>query len=246
MTQRDQLILRYAPLVRYAIGSLTRSTSALLDAEDLYSYGTMGLIEAIDRFDASRGVKFETYALARIRGYLLDQLRALDWLPRSTRARARVVERTSARLEEQLGRLPDRQELAAETGLTPDACERLLAYAHRSMLSLDRLVASSAEEPQVALLQCLADEQSANPVLATEHEELRRGLAAALAQLPERERAVLVLRYKHRWTFSRIARSMGLSESRASQLHGQAIARMRRSLSTLLGDLQPGPCSLRN
>src|SRR5690348_12408348 len=102
--QREQLILRYTPLVRHAVGSLAAARPASLDAEDIYSYGTMGLIDAIDRFDATRGVKFETYAVTRIRGYLLDQLRSLDWLPRSARAQVRTVQRTTAHMEERLGR----------------------------------------------------------------------------------------------------------------------------------------------
>jgi RNA polymerase sigma factor for flagellar operon FliA len=234
--QRERMILHYAPLVRGAVGSFVRVVPALLDAEDLYGYGTIGLIDAIDRFDAARGVKFETYALIRIRGYVLDQLRAVDWLPRSARARVAAVRRTSAHLEERLGRRPDRRELAAETGLAPDACDRALAESGRIVLSLDRLVAAGDDEPYATLLQRTEDERSVNPILVTEQAELRRGLLSALAALPERERALLLLRYKRGWTLRRVATHLGVSESRASQLHSQALVRMRRLLSSWLAE----------
>jgi RNA polymerase sigma factor FliA len=166
--QRDQLILRYAPLVRHAVGSFTRATPTVLDAEDIYSYGTMGLIDAIDRFDASRGVKFETYAVTRIRGYLLDELRALDWLPRSARSRVRQVQRTTARMEEQLGRAPDRDELAQETGLTPALCARALADSGCQVVSLESLSMVDGDDDPLSLLHRLADEHSPNPALTAE------------------------------------------------------------------------------
>src|SRR5581483_9249990 len=111
--RRERMILHYAPLVRHALGSVLRAAHTVLDTEDLYGYGTLGLIDAVDRFDAARVVKFETYALFRIRGYVLDQLRDSDWLPRSARARVIAVQESSARLEERLGRRPDRREIAA-------------------------------------------------------------------------------------------------------------------------------------
>jgi RNA polymerase sigma factor for flagellar operon FliA len=233
--ERERLILRYAPLVRHAVGAVLRSTPTRLDVEDLYSYGMMGLIDAIDRFDATRGVKFETYALIRIRGYVLDQLRAYDWLPRSARAQVSAVQRTSRSLEERLGRRPDRRELAAETGLTTAACERALAAGSRVVLSLDRLLTEGEDSPYVTLLQRLEDERSANPLLLSERADLRRSLLAALAALPERERRLLLLHYKRGWALRRVAGELGVSESRASQLHNQALGRLRRTLSPSLG-----------
>lgn len=240
---RDQLILRYAPLVRRAVGGFAAGSAPLLEMEDIYSYGTMGLIDAIDRFDASRGVKFETYAMTRIRGYLVDQLRELDWLPRTARARVRSVQRASAAMEQRLGRSPDRQELAAEVGLGMVACERALADGGCQMLSLERLTHGGPEGEAPSLLDQLVDQQSPNPAKMTEAAELRHGVGAALTALPSRERQLLILRYGRNWTLCRVARQLGVSESRASQLHTQAIARMRRLLSAMFGELAPDALS---
>ena len=240
---RDQLILRYAPLVRRAVGGFAAGSAPLLEIEDIYSYGTMGLIDAIDRFDASRGIKFETYAVTRIRGYLADQLRELDWLPRTARARVRSVQRTTATMEQRLGRSPDRRELAAEAGLGTVACERALADSGCQMLSLERLTHEGSEGEAVSLLDQLVDQQSPNPAKMTEAAELRHGVGTALAALPSRERQLLALRYGQNWTLRRVAGHLGVSESRASQLHTQAIARMRRVLSATFGDVAPDALS---
>lgn len=235
--QREQLILRYRTLVRHAVGSFAERRPAALDAEDIYSYGTMGLIDAVDRFDASRGIKFETYAVTRIRGYLIDQLRALDPLSRSTRAQVRTVQRTSARMEEHLGRRPDREELAEATGMAAATCDRALVEGNCQVVSLDRLCTGDEDDASLTLLHKLVDEQSPNPAHETERAELRRGVASILAGLPERERQVLSLRYMHSWTLKQIAAYLQVSESRASQLDAQAIARMRRLLVQQFGEM---------
>ena len=165
---RDQLILRYAPLVRYAVGSMAMARSTLLDIEDLYSYGTLGLIDAIDRFDPTRGVKFETYAVLRIRGYLIDQIRALDWLPRTARSHVRVVQRAGAQMEMQLGRTPSRDELAVETGLPSAVCERALMDSACQTVSLESLSSVDEEGGALTLSQRLEDENSPNPALTAE------------------------------------------------------------------------------
>lgn len=234
---RDQLILHYAPLVRRAVGSFAAMRPSMLDDDDLYSYGTVGLIDAIDRFDASRGVKFETYALTRIRGYLLDQLRALDWLPRTARSRARTVQRTALRMSDDLGRAPDRAELASASGLARAQCDRALVDGGAQVLSLDRLSTDGTDGCATALMALLEDEQSPNPARAAERRELHAAVAAALAQLPDRERELLRLRYVRNWTLRQVAAQMAISDGRASQLHTQAIERMRRLLGRMLGDL---------
>ena len=237
MMARDQLILRYVPLVRHAVGPFANSRPAHLEAEDIYSYGTMGLIDAIDRFDASRGVKFETYAVTRIRGYLLDQLRAFDWLPRSARTNVRLVQHASARVEGQLGRKPDRDELAKETGLPAETCARALANSVMHTVSLEGTFTYDDDSAPASLLDRLEDEDSPNPALNSERAELKSGVATALAALPEREREVVRLRYEREWTNKQIALHMDISESRVSQLHAQALSRLRRALSGMFGDL---------
>ena len=234
--RRDQLILRYAPLVRHAVGQLAHSRVADLDPEDMYGYGTMGLIDAIDRFDASRGVKFETYAVTRIRGYLLDQLRALDWLPRSARSQTRTVRRAAERLESRLGRHPNRSELASEAGLSEDVCQRALADSSRHVLSLEEVLEVEGDGSDASLAERLEDQHCVNPAMTSEKAELRRAVSSALARLPTREALVLRLRYGQEWSLKQIAERLKVSESRISQLHTQALTRIRQVLSAAMGD----------
>ena len=234
---REKMILQYVPLVRHAVGHFTSTVPAMLDSEDIYSYGTMGLIDAIDRFDASRGVKFETYATTRIRGYLQDQLRAMDWLPRSARTRVRTLQRATAQMEASLGRNPEWAEVVEASGMDRELCEQARADSGCQLVSLEMLASGDDEGDSPALEQRLEDETSPNPALTTEEKELRAALAAALAGLPEREREIIELRYRQNWTLKQVAKQLGVSESRASQLHHQAVARLRRQLSPAFGDL---------
>ncbi|MGH2346848.1 MAG: FliA/WhiG family RNA polymerase sigma factor [Chloroflexota bacterium] len=230
-SSRDQLILRYFPLVRYAVGSLARSRACNLDAEDILGYGTMGLIDAVDRFDASRGVKFETYAVTRIRGYLLDQLRAHDWLPRTARGHVHTVQRVSEELESRLGRHPSRDELASETGLPPETCGQAMVDAGNRLLSLETALTAGADGDTPSLVDRLEDKHDIGPALQAMRAELRDAVTLALYDLPERQRTVVGLRYGEERTFKEIADILNVSESRACQLHTQALNRMRRSLT---------------
>jgi RNA polymerase sigma factor for flagellar operon FliA len=208
----------------------------MLDSEDIYGYGTIGLIDAVDRFDQTRGVRFETYAVTRIRGYLVDQLRAMDWLPRSARANVKLVHSTAAQMEENLGRKPETAELVEGTGLGAAACDRALADAACRVVSLESVV-SEGEDGSLCLGRHLEDSSVPNPAAAAEERELKRGIAGALAALPTREAQVLRLRYVDEWTHRKIATHLGISESRVSQLHSQGLARMRRALVADFGDL---------
>jgi len=173
---RDQVILRSAALVRHAVGHYAVHRPPILDVEDIYGYGTIGLIDAVDRYDNSRGVKFETYAVTRIRGYLVDQLRAMDYLPRSARANVRLVHSAVAQIEEQLGRKPAKGELAEETGLDSAACDRALTDGAYRVVSLETVIAES-DEGTLSLGRHLEDESSPNPANAAEEHELRHGIA---------------------------------------------------------------------
>ncbi len=228
---REQLIMRHLPLVRRAVGSLAYSRTANLDAEDVLGYGAMGLIDAVDRFDPCRGVKFETYAVTRIRGYLVDQLRALDWLSRTARSQVREVQRASEELEAGLGRRPTSDELAARTGLPIDTCNNALAAVGRRVVSLEDEVAADGEGESASLMDCLEDKQAVGPAHHAVLTEARTEVGRAMAKLPERGREVVRLRYEREWTFQQIAAHLGVSESRASQLHAQALSRMRQSLT---------------
>jgi RNA polymerase sigma factor for flagellar operon FliA len=228
---RDQLIMRYFPLVRYAVGSLARSRACNLDAEDILGYGAMGLIDAVDRFDASRGIKFETYAVTRIRGYLIDQLRAHDWLPRTARAHVHTVRRAAEELESRLGRHPSGDELARETGLPPEMCRQVMADTGGRLLSLEAALTADGDGDGASLVDRLEDKHELGPALQAVRAELRRAVQSAMLSLPERQRTVVRLRYGEERTFKEIADCLAVSESRACQLHAQALNRMRRSLT---------------
>src|SRR3954468_22567054 len=158
MALRYQLILRYAPLVKYVAGKLGSGLPAHIDDGDLVSYGLLGLIKAIDRDDPDREIQFETYAIARIRGAIIDELRALDWVPRSVRARARQIERAIGELEAKLGRAPTDDEIATKVGITVDELDTSLTDISRSSIAaLDELWSISGEGDKVSLLDTLED-----------------------------------------------------------------------------------------
>ena len=234
---REQLIMRYASLARRAVSHFTPPRYGAVDQEDMYSFATLGLIDAVDRFDVARGVKFETYAITRIRGFVVDQLRDMDWMPRSTRANVQLVRRTADRLEESLGRTPATDELARETGLPIKACFRALADAACHVTSLDDLTMGSEDGQDPFVARAIEDKDSPNPARFVEQHELQRGIVDALAALPLREGMVVRLRYIDDLSHREIASLLNVSESRVSQLHARGIARMRDELVNAFGDL---------
>jgi RNA polymerase sigma factor for flagellar operon FliA len=235
---REQLIVRYAPLARRAVHHFPAPRYGAVDIEDMYGYATLGLIDAVDRYDTERGVKFETYAITRIRGFILDQLRDLDWMPRSTRATVKLVQRTADNLEERLGRKPAPLELSRETGLSEKICSRALADGACFVSSLESITTGSDNQPDSGRSpHALVDEDSPNPAGFFEQYELRRGVATALAALPLREGMVLRMRYVDDLRHREIAGRLGISEARVSQLHARGIARMRQELVETFGDI---------
>ncbi len=228
---RDRLILTYAPLVKYVAGRLGSGLPAHVEEGDLVSYGLLGLIGAIERYDPDRDVKFETYAIARIKGSIIDELRALDWVPRSVRARARDIERAVAELESKLGRAPNDDEIAAKLGLTEDELEDSLTEISRSSIAaLDELWTVSAGGDQIALIDTIEDTQGPEPQSALAQTELREAMADAIARLPEREKLVVTLYYYEELTLREIGEVLGVTESRVSQLHTKAILRLKARL----------------
>jgi len=230
---RDRLIVTYAPLVKYVAGRLGSGLPAHVDDEDLVSYGLLGLIGAIERYDPDRDVKFETYAIARIRGAIIDELRALDWVPRSVRSRARDIERAIAELEAKLGRVPADEEIAQKLGLTEDELnESLSEIARSSIAALDELwTISGSSGDQVALIDTIEDTEAPDPQGALSQTELREAIADAIARLPEREKLVVTLYYYEELTLREIGEVLGVTESRVSQLHTKAILRLKARLS---------------
>jgi RNA polymerase sigma factor for flagellar operon FliA len=230
---RDRLILTYAPLVKFVAGRLGSGLPAHVDENDLVSYGLLGLIGAIERYDPDRDVKFETYAIARIKGAIIDELRAMDWVPRSVRARARDIERAIAELEARLHRAPTDEEIADKLGVTTGELEDNLTDISRSSIAaLDELwTISSGSGDQVALIDTIEDRHGPQPAQALDETELREALGESIARLPEREKLVITLYYYEELTLREIGEVLGVTESRVSQLHTKAILRLKARLS---------------
>ena len=233
---RERLILEYMPLVKHVAGRLAVALPPYVDFDDLVSYGIFGLVEAIERYDVERGVRFETYAATRIRGAILDGLRAADWVPRSLRQKGREVEQVIARLEGRLGRPATDAEVAAELGLSVAAYDRLAAELSAvALVSLDDVwVADPEEESQLRVLETVSDGGSVNPQDQLEEKETERLLAEGIDRLPERERLVVALYYKEGLTLKEIGRVLGVTESRVCQIHAKAILRLRAHLQRVL------------
>jgi RNA polymerase sigma factor for flagellar operon FliA len=206
---------------------------ATVDFDDLVSYGTFGLIDAVEKFEPDRGVKFETYALARIRGGIIDGLRLSDWVPRSLRQKARNFEQITQRLETQLGRAANDAELAQALGVSAEEYHALLSeLACTTLSSLDEVWRGDDEGNEgTRLVDGLADENAEDPLATTESGELKRALAAAIDQLPERERLVVALYYREGLTLKEIGRVLEVTEARVSQIHTKAVLRLRGRLA---------------
>jgi RNA polymerase sigma factor FliA len=229
---RDRLILTYAPLVKFVAGRLGASLPAHVDEQDLASYGLLGLIGAIERFDPDRQIKFETYAISRIKGAIIDELRSLDWVPRSVRTRARAIERAIAELERTLMRAPTDEEIAGKLGVSGDELEETLSeIARSSMAALDELWTPSGGGDQVALIDTIEDKDGPDPEFSLEQTEMREALGESIARLPEREKLVVTLYYYEELTLREIGEVLGVTESRVSQLHTKAVLRLKARLS---------------
>jgi RNA polymerase sigma factor for flagellar operon FliA len=225
---REGLILHYIHLVRFVVGRLGIPSTSTLDADDLLSFGVIGLINAIDRFEPERGIKFEAYATARIRGAVIDQLRALNWMPRSAVTRTRQLERMLAELEQRLGRPALESEIAAECGVTTERYRQMLVEAGTSILSLDApLAPMRPDDDMSSLAEMLEDHAAASPPEEAERHEQQMHLAQAIKRLPARERLLLSLYYDEELTMKEISQVMHVSESRVCQLHAQAVLRLR-------------------
>ena len=236
---RDRLILTYAPLVKYVAGRLGSGLPAHVDDEDLVSYGLLGLISAIERYDPTRDIKFETYAIARIRGSILDELRSLDWVPRSVRSRAREIERAIGSLEAKLHRAPTDAEIAQRVGISEGELEESLNDISRSSIAaLDELWTISGTGEQIALIDTIEDESGPNPQTSLSQTEIKEAIAAAIARLPEREKLVVTLYYYEDLTLREIGEVLGVTESRVSQLHTKAVLRLKSRLGGAVP--QPG------
>jgi RNA polymerase sigma factor FliA len=229
---REKLILQYAPLVRYVMGRLAISFPIVMDRDDVYNCGVIGLIHAVDRFEPCRDVKFETYAISRIRGAIIDELRTLDPMPRSLRRKGKDIEQAYARLQETLGRPATDAEVAEHLGMDLDALNGLMFQLSKTTVSLDSALEGEEGGESLTLADLIEDESSPNPTDLYERRELTGQLASLLGEAPERERLVLALYYYDELTLREISKVMDISESRVCQLHTRAVLRIRALLNS--------------
>ncbi len=232
---KEKLILEYAGLVKFVAGRMAISLPPSVQQDDLISYGIFGLIDAIEKYDMDRNIKFETYAIARIRGAIWDGLRSMDWVPYSVRHKAKELEQTYARLEHQLGRAATDEEICQALNLTRQQFAQLLMEtSYSSFLSLDDLWSIDKEGGNsVRLIDTIQDQNVPDPVAMVMFEEQKRILTDAINKLPEREKLVIALYYYEGLTLKEIGKVLGVSESRVSQLHTKAIMRLRGRLSRI-------------
>ncbi len=231
---REQLVLAYSPLVKFVAGRMSSGLPAHIEEADLISYGLLGLIGAIERFDPTREIKFETFAVSRIKGSIIDELRSLDWVPRSVRAKAREIESTQTKLEHELGRVPTDREVADALEMSiDDFQESLLQISNSTVIALDELwTVSDSSGDQVSLLDTMKDPNAVDPARELGVSELKDRLANAISRLPEREKLVIALYYYESLTLREIGEVLGVTESRVSQLHTKAVLRLKSRLQT--------------
>lgn len=225
---RDRLIVRYAPLVKYVAGRMAVGMPSNVDRSDLASYGVFGLLDALEKFDVGTGYKFETYAVRRIRGAIVDELRSIDWVPRSVRRKARRIEGAIAALEKHLQRTPTEDEIAAELQLSREELERDLGQI--SMTSIAALDGALSSEDGISLKDTIADRRQAQPDEVLDEQAMRGLLKDALHDLPDREQQVIALYYFEGMTLAQIGEILGVTESRVSQIHSKVILSLRSRL----------------
>jgi RNA polymerase sigma factor for flagellar operon FliA len=231
---RELFIRQYAPLVKYVAGKVAIGMPANVEFDDLVGYGAFGLMDAIDKFDPEKNVKFKTYAVTRIRGAIFDELRSIDWVPRSVRQKTREVEETIGALEAQLGRTASDQEIAAALGMSEaEYLKTIMKISGTSILSLNDVWFSGDENDKVSIGDSIESPSSMNPDVIVEKEEIRRVIVEAIQELPDKEKKILVLYYYEELTLKEIGQVLEVTESRVSQLHTKAILRLRAKLTNI-------------
>lgn len=231
---REALILQYSPLVKFVAGRVGVGLPRNVEQSDLISYGIFGLIDAIDKFDLERGFKFQTYAINRIKGAILDELRALDWVPRSVRARAREIERSLAELEHKLKRSPSEEELSSHMGMPLDDLQGALGEISKlGLVALDELLGRDSDSSSIG--DVIPDPRGINPEQAFQIEETKRVVADAINRLPDRERLVVTLYYYEGLTLAEIGEVLGVTESRVCQIHTKSVLSLRNRMTEPAG-----------
>ncbi|MDR2482136.1 MAG: RNA polymerase sigma factor WhiG [Treponema sp.] len=231
---RETFIKQYAPLVKYVAGKVAVGMPHSVEFDDLVGFGVFGLLDAIDKFDPEKSVKFKTYAVTRIRGAIFDELRSIDWVPRSVRQKTREVEEAIGSLEAQLGRTATDQEIARSLGMGEgEFLKTMMKISGTSVLSLNDVWFSGDENDKVSIGDSIESPSSLNPDVIVEKEEIRRVIISAISELPEKEKKILVLYYYEDLTLKEIGQVLEVTESRVSQLHTKAILRLRAKLTNI-------------
>jgi RNA polymerase sigma factor for flagellar operon FliA len=231
---REAFIKQYAPLVKYVAGKVAVGMPHSVEFDDLVGFGVFGLLDAIDKYDPNKNVKFKTYAVTRIRGAIFDELRSIDWVPRSVRQKTREIEETIGSLEAQLGRTVSDQEIASALGMNEDEfLKTMLKISGTAVLSLNDVWYSGDESDRISIGESIESPSSLNPDVIVEKDEIRRVIVEAINELPEKEKKVLVLYYYEDLTLKEIGQVLEVTESRVSQLHTKAILRLRAKLTNI-------------
>ena len=225
---RDALIVQYIYLIRYVVGRVKVTLPTTISVEDIAGYGVEGLINAIERYSPQKNTRFETYALIRIRGAILDRIRAQDFLPRSVRQKIKVLKEAQEYLKQQLGRMPTTQEIANHVDMDPEKVNHLLSE-DVTITSLYEKKGSA--EDSVEIIDTIQDTNKLNPQEEAEEKNVKQELERALQRLPERERMIMVLYYQENMTLKEIGETISMSESRVCQLHAQGIMKLKNILS---------------
>ena len=235
---KDYFVLKYSPLVKYVAGKVSMGMPQNIEFDDLVSYGIFGLIDAISKYDPERGIKFKTYAMTRIRGAIFDELRSIDWIPRSIRQKAKQIENTIAELENKLGRTVEDDEISKELGISIEEFHSILnKVSGTSMISLNDIWYLGDENDELSILETLEAPDNMNPDVLIEKEEIKEHIVEAIKKLPDKEKKVIVLYYYEDLTLKEIGQVLDVTESRISQLHTKAIMRLRGRLGRIKSNL---------
>ncbi|RKY01514.1 MAG: RNA polymerase sigma factor WhiG [Spirochaetes bacterium] len=231
---REYFVNQYAPLVKYVAGKVAIGMPQNVEFEDLVGYGVFGLLDAIEKFDPDKDIKFKTYAVTRIRGAIYDELRSIDWVPRSIRQKAKEIERAIGKLENRLGRAATDEEIAKELGIDIKEFQTLmLKVSGTSLLSLSDVWYVGDDSDRVSVMETIESPSSMNPDTIVEREEIKKIIIEAIKELPDKEKKVLILYYYEDLTLKEIGEVLQVTESRISQLHTKAIRRLRSKLMNI-------------
>ena len=225
---RDRLIVQYIYLIRYVVGRVKVTLPATISVEDIAGYGVEGLINAIERYSPQKNTRFETYALIRIRGAILDKIRSQDFLPRSVRQKIKILKETQEYLKQELGRMPTTKEIAEQVDMEPEKVNQLLSEDVTITSIYDK---KGSAEDSVEIIDTIQDTHKLNPQENAEEKNIKQELERALQRLPERERIIMVLYYQENMTLKEIGETINMSESRVCQLHAQGIMKLKNILS---------------